>query len=315
MERDYEWAAEKFWNQRQKSGEEMNRDRLFMDDQILHAHLEREISRHLDGIRTVLDAGGGTGRFSIWLAEKGYEVTHLDISEPMLTTARERARAAGVEDRITFVQKRITDLSEYAEGRFDLVISFDAPVSYTYPRHFEVIRELVRVAGKAVVLSVSSRLGSYPYWFNPASKLPFLVDETDPDPAMQCYVEMGKNRDKWEPDFTLADRALESGLTDDPDDVFAQLEQGGTPWPVTYMFRPEELESSLIEAGLAEVRLAGPGALARTLPGDVLQKLLYTDAYREPFLQRCYRYDSDRFVCGMGKDNLVGSGRKRRSEV
>lgn len=89
MHKDYESISEKFWSLPQKPDEEVNRDRLFMDDQILHAHLELEITRRLSGVSTVLDAGGGTGRFSIWLAKLGYQVTHLDISLPMLKKARE----------------------------------------------------------------------------------------------------------------------------------------------------------------------------------------------------------------------------------
>jgi hypothetical protein len=63
MHKDYESIAEKFWSLPQKPDEEVNRDRLFMDDQILHAHLELEITRQLSGVSTILDAGGGTGRF------------------------------------------------------------------------------------------------------------------------------------------------------------------------------------------------------------------------------------------------------------
>ena len=106
MSRDYEQVAEKFWSLPQKPGEEVNRDRLFRDDQILHAHLEREIESRLDGVKTVLDAGGGTGRFSVWLAQKGLQVTHLDISLPMLEKARERAEDAGVAGQIEFVHGR-----------------------------------------------------------------------------------------------------------------------------------------------------------------------------------------------------------------
>gem|GEM_PF-4001353 len=56
----------------------------------------------------------------------------------------------------------------------------------------------------------------------------------------------------------------------------------------------------LQNAGLQEVRLAGPGALARTLPGEIIRKLLYTEAYRVPFIERCYQFDSEPSVCGLG---------------
>jgi len=39
----------------------------------------------------VLDAGAGTGRFTIWLAEKGFEVVGVDISREMLKEAKGKA--------------------------------------------------------------------------------------------------------------------------------------------------------------------------------------------------------------------------------
>jgi len=311
MSKSYEQAARVFWSLPQKPAEERNRDRLFRDDQILHDHLEREIARHLPGAATVLDAGGGTGRFSVWLAGRGLRVTHLDLSEPMLQAAREHAEAAGVAERITFVHGSLTQLDAYADGQFDLVLSLDAPVSYTYPQHNEVVRELVRVAAQSVVLCVASRTGCYPNYFQPAAKMPFLVDPHDPDGAVRWYVREWERRERWEPGFPHADRLLAEGLFDSPDEVMAQLERGGTPWPVTYAYRPEELGGVMREAGLHDVRLAGPGALARTLPGDLLRKLLETDAYREPFLERCYRFDAEPSVCGLGFCSLVASGTKR----
>lgn len=310
MERNYEQIAEKFWSLPQKPGEEANRDRLFMDDQILHAHLEREIESRLEGVGTVLDAGGGTGRFSVWLAGKGIHVTHLDISKPMLEKARERAEAAGVAHRMEFVHGRLTELDAYADGQFDLVISLDAPISYTYPKHIDVIRELIRVSGKAVVFCVSSRLGSAPGHFGPPLKKPFLVDEQDPDSAVRWYVREYEQLEKWRPRLERMDDLLETGLYDDPDAIYEQMLGGGTPWPVTYAFRPEEMRELLVGGGLGEIRLAGPGALARCLPGEALRTLLYTPEYREPFLERCYRFDSEQSVCGMGFYSLVAAGQK-----
>jgi len=205
---------------------------------------------------------------------------------------------------------RLTDLSAYSDGQFDLVLSLDAPVSYTYPKHIDVINELVRVAASAIVLCVSSRLGSYPNQFNPAGKMPFLVDECDPDSAVKWYMREWNERDKWTVDFSRVDRLWNEGLYSEPDEIFEKMISGETPWPVTYLFRPEELADQLRCAGLQEIRLAGPGALARTLPGEILRKLLYTEAYRIPFIERCYQFDSEPSVCGMGIHSLVASGRK-----
>ena len=45
----------------------------------------------------ILDMGCGTGRHAVELAERGFRVTGVDISEGMLAEARKKAEAAGVE--------------------------------------------------------------------------------------------------------------------------------------------------------------------------------------------------------------------------
>jgi SAM-dependent methyltransferase len=83
-----------------------------------------------------------TGRFSIPLARQGFQVTHLDISQGMIDTARRSALNAGVLDRMHFERGRVGDLTQYENGRFDLVTCCDAPISYTYPDHVRTIAEL-----------------------------------------------------------------------------------------------------------------------------------------------------------------------------
>lgn len=123
--------SERHWNLPEKGEREALREQTFIDDIVQKSHIEKELLKNLTGIETVFDGGGGSGRFSILLAKHGCKVVHFDISQPMLDKAAELAKAAGVEERITFVKGVLENLSAYADRSFDLVISFDAPISYT----------------------------------------------------------------------------------------------------------------------------------------------------------------------------------------
>jgi SAM-dependent methyltransferase len=72
---------------------------------------------------TVLELGAGTGRVAIGLAERGFAVTGLDLSAPMLTQA-EAKRAAlepDVRDRLGFVRGDMTALA--LGRRFDAIFA------------------------------------------------------------------------------------------------------------------------------------------------------------------------------------------------
>lgn len=304
---DSEDICERFWNLPSKPGEETRRERFFLDDVIQKAHLEREIASRLDGVRTVLDAGAGTGRFSIPLARQGFQVTHLDISQGMIDAARQSALNAGVLDRMHFERGRVGHLTQYENGRFDLVICCDAPISYTYPDHVRTITELTRVAARAIVISVSSRLGYLSYPFNPLQKQQYLSDPVSEAPDVQAYLAQ-VDLSSFVPDLDSVWRAFTSGFLGNRERIEREYAAGRAPWPNNYLFMPDELREILGRTGVRDVRLSGPGALARSVPNEVLRTLLLNDDYRGRFLGLCYEFDSNPAVCGLGKDNLVASG-------
>ncbi len=61
----------------------------------------------------LLDAGCGTGRFAIAFAQRGYEVTAVDIASAMIERARANGEAAGVE-----VDWRLGDISDFRAEPF-----------------------------------------------------------------------------------------------------------------------------------------------------------------------------------------------------
>ena len=298
--------SERQWNLPDKGELESRREATYIDDIIQKDHIQRKLLEHLDGIHTVFDGGAGSGRFSILLAKQGCRVTHF--SRPMIDKAQELAAQEGVSDRITFVRGALEDLSAYRDREFDLVMSFDAPVSYTYPNQNKVIGELVRIAGKRIMISVSSRLGSLPYLANPIQKNQFILDESMDDPFVQWCVT---NRKQMIDGFTFskknAEKLLEDGLMGGEEEI-AQYEQGGAPWCITYTFMPDELEGILSGYGVKNICLSGPGAYGRTIPREILVKIMENPDQKKAFLDFCYRYDSNSYVCGMGKDNLLAVG-------
>jgi SAM-dependent methyltransferase len=70
----------------------------------------------------VLDLGGGPGKWTIWLLRRGHRVILGDLSPRMLDLGRRELAAAGVEaEAVLEVDAR--DLSRFADGEFDVVLS------------------------------------------------------------------------------------------------------------------------------------------------------------------------------------------------
>ncbi|MBQ5311823.1 MAG: class I SAM-dependent methyltransferase [Oscillospiraceae bacterium] len=300
--------SERFWNQPDKGELESRREETYIDDIIQKDHIQRKLLEHLDGIHTVFDGGAGSGRFSVLLAKHGCHVTHFDISQPMIDKAKKIAEREGVLDRIDFVKGSLEDLTAYADNSFDMAVSFDAPISYTYPHQEKVISELIRIASKRIVISVSSRLGTLPYLVNPIQKNQFILDENSDDDFVRWIIS---NRDNMIAGFRFdgkqADKLMKDGLMGGEEEI-AEYEKGGSPWCITYTFMPDEVEDILRRYGVHNIELSGPGALGRTIPREILVKIMSDPVQKADFLDLCYEYDSNRYVCGMGKDNLVAVG-------
>lgn len=67
----------------------------------------------------VLDIGGGPGRYSIYFAQKGCDVTLLDLSEGNAALAREKAAAQGLS--FPMIAANCLDIGEMDLGLFDHV--------------------------------------------------------------------------------------------------------------------------------------------------------------------------------------------------
>lgn len=68
---------------------------------------------------SALDLGCGEGGDAIWLAQRGWRVTAVDVSSVALTRAAGHARSAGVADRIVWERHDLD--ATFPVGWFDLV--------------------------------------------------------------------------------------------------------------------------------------------------------------------------------------------------
>jgi ubiquinone/menaquinone biosynthesis C-methylase UbiE len=69
----------------------------------------------------LVDLGCGSGRHSVRLAVRGFEVTAVDLSQPMLKVVDQKAFDQGV--RIATVQANLCRLTCFPDASFDLAIS------------------------------------------------------------------------------------------------------------------------------------------------------------------------------------------------
>ena len=90
----------------------------------------------------VLDLGCGDGTTAIPAARLGADVLGVDIARNLVDAGNRRAQAEGLMN-LRFQQGDATNLSELADGQFDLVVSiFGAMFA---PKPFDVAKEMVRV--------------------------------------------------------------------------------------------------------------------------------------------------------------------------
>jgi SAM-dependent methyltransferase len=99
-----------------------------------------------------LDLGCGEGGDAVWLAERGWHVVAVDVSEVALQRATAEARARGVADRIDFVHHDLS--ATFPAGVFDLVSAqfLHSTIELDRPRILQ--RAAAAVAGGGVLAVV-----------------------------------------------------------------------------------------------------------------------------------------------------------------
>jgi SAM-dependent methyltransferase len=253
-----------------------------LGDEIINRALRwREIEKHLGGIRTILDIGGGTGAFSIPLAQRGFSVTHVDFSSCVLEIARNKAKGM---TNIKFVESNAIKLSEFRDKSFDLVLNMDGAISFCGSDAEKAIQEACRLTKKKLILTVSHR-GMMAYvWVSVGFReTGRFVD------AVQPMFGTGE----WFQDQFPENRILAKGGTQDYFGVFKA-------------FLPTELKAILERNNMNVIRCCGIGSLAFFCGEEMIQKVQEDEKLFGNFLDLCDRFDKEIMPEGPGTRQRAG---------
>lgn len=103
----------------------------------------RYIEPYLPRSGIILDAGGGTGKWSVPMAKKGLKVFLFDISQEMLNVGSVKMKENGVDNSVSFRQGDICHMP-FADNTFDFALAEGDPISYCSNPDL-AIKELGRV--------------------------------------------------------------------------------------------------------------------------------------------------------------------------
>ncbi len=107
--------VEKFYDEKYHELERLQRHRIEFD--ITKRYLDEYIvGENLD----IFDIGGGPGRYSIYLAEKGHKVTLLDLSKKNIEVAKEKSAERGIILE-AYIHGNALELDKY-EKTYDVIL-------------------------------------------------------------------------------------------------------------------------------------------------------------------------------------------------
>ena len=118
----------------------------------MRARMMAALPRDLTGLR-VLDAGCGTGLMTVELAERGAEVTAVDISPALIDIARKRLPEP-LTDRVRFAAG---DMLSADLGRFDHVMAMDSLIYYTGNDIHAALQALSARTSGSIVFTVAPK--------------------------------------------------------------------------------------------------------------------------------------------------------------
>lgn len=202
-------------------------------------YLERHFRTGKLPIRTVLDLACGTGSLTCLLAERGYDMTGVDLSAEMLAVAMEKGRELSVEPPLFLNQSM---------DRLDLYDTVDACVCCLDSVNYVTRPAVLRRAFQRVHL-----------FLTPGGMFVFDINAPEKLMGLDGQMFMDENEDAaciWRAEYSKRRRICTYGM-----DIFTRTE--GNLWlreeevHEEYAYTPEELVSYLEEAGFTDIRQFG----------------------------------------------------------
>lgn len=132
-----------------------------------------------EGVK-VLDAGAGSGRFTIEMVKRGFDVVSCDYSPVMLDATKSKIKELGFKNRVTLSKQDVTNLT-FNDNEFDFICCMRVFVNLdTIENEVKALKELIRVCkpGGTVVFDI----------VNPKSLAIF-------GPAKESMITMKKAKD------------------------------------------------------------------------------------------------------------------------
>lgn len=204
------------------------------------AYLCRLLRRGARPVKTVLDLACGTGTMTCLLAERGYEMIGVDLSEDMLAEAMDKALALPAERRPLLLQQSMTRLRLY-EPVDAVVCCLDSLNYLTEPR--AVQRTLRRVHESL------HDGGIFVFDVNTVYKLESLDGQVFLDETEDSYCV-------WRAAYSRRSHTITYGM-----DLFRR--RGDGAWRRTLeehrerAYTPQELTEWLTAAGFRDIRFFG----------------------------------------------------------
>ncbi len=170
-------------------------------DRLIRHQLEYDITwkfldHYLPSEGNILEIGCGTGTITIGLAEHGYKVTAVDLSEKMVEVAKKRILEEGLEENVVFYTKDARDPGDIGEN-FDAVLMMGPLYHLVYKedRVLALREAFARLRPGGVIFS--SFISRYGIWGDIMKKIPQIIEKTA---EIQSVLDRGKDREEGPPE-------------------------------------------------------------------------------------------------------------------